>query len=138
VNAGAGSNLEATRRAWDAFNRGDYETLLELIHPEIEWRPAQGPGGPEGTVYRGREGYRQWIYDDVIPVWEFFRGENLELRELPDGRVLILGHLRGKGRGSGVDVSVPFGQIADVRDGMAYRLTGYLDHESALEAAGLS
>jgi hypothetical protein len=29
-------------------------------------------------------------------------------------------------------------QIGEVRDGMAYRLTGYLDHVSGLAAAGLS
>ena len=132
------ANVEAARRAWDAFNRRDYETQLQLIHPEIEWRPAQGPGGPEGTVYRGRDAYARWIYEDMLTVWEFFRGEDLEFRGLEDGRVLILGNIRGKGRASGVDVSVPFGQIAEVRDGMAYRLTGYLDRESALAAAGLT
>jgi uncharacterized protein len=132
------SNAELTRQAWDAFNRGDYETQLQLMHPELEWRPAQGPGGPEGSIYRGRQEYARWIHEEVIPVWESFRGENLDIRELPDGRVLILGHIRGKGRASGVEVTAPFGQIAEVRDGMAYRLVGYLDHESALEAAGLS
>ena len=131
-------NEELARRTWDAFNRGDFETQLELIHPEIVWRPAQGPGGPEGTIYRGREEYKRWIFDDMLTVWEFFRGEDLEFRELEDGRVLILGNIRGKGRASGVEVSVSFGQIAEVRDGMAYRLTGYLDHESALAAAGLT
>jgi ketosteroid isomerase-like protein len=138
VTADAESNVTAARRAWDAFNRGDYDAQLELMHPEIEWRPAQGPGGPEGTIYRGRDEYARWIYEDVIPVWEFFRGEDLEIRALEDGRVLILGNLHGKGRASGVEVTVPFGQIAEVRDGMAYRLTGYLDRESALAAAGLS
>jgi 2-(1,2-epoxy-1,2-dihydrophenyl)acetyl-CoA isomerase len=132
------TNAELARRIWDAFNRADYDTQLELIHPDIEWRPAQGPGGPEGTVYRGREGYARWIYEELIPVWESFRGENLDIRELEDGRVLILGRIRGKGRASGVEVTAAFGQIGEVRDGMAYRLTGYLDHESALAAAGLS
>jgi ketosteroid isomerase-like protein len=125
-------------RAWDAFNRRDFESQLQLMHPEIEWRPAQGPGGPEGTVYRGREEYKRWIYDDMIPVWESFRGENLEFRELQDGRVLMLGNIRGKGRASGVEVTAHFGQIAEVRDGMVFRLTGYLDHQSALAAAGLT
>jgi len=131
-------NAASARDAWEAFNRGDYETALAYMHPELEWRPAQGPGGPEGTVYHGREEYERWIHDEIVPVWEFFRSEDLDIRELPDGRVLILGHLRGKGRVSGVEVSAPFGQIAEIRDGMAYRLVGYLDHESALKAAGLA
>jgi ketosteroid isomerase-like protein len=131
-------NEELTRKAWDAFNRGDYETTLQLIHPDLEWRPAQGPGGPEGSIYRGREEYSRWIHEEVIPVWESFRGEDLDIRELEDGRILILGHIRGKGRASGVEVTAPFGQIGEIRDGMAFRLTGYLDHDTALAAAGLS
>jgi 2-(1,2-epoxy-1,2-dihydrophenyl)acetyl-CoA isomerase len=131
------NNVELARRAWEAFSRRDFDTQLEYIHPDLEWRPAQGPGGPEGSVYHGREAYARWLYDEVVPVWESFRGEDLVIRELEDGRILILGKIRGKGRASGVEVSAPFGQIAEIRDGMVIRLTGYMDHESALAAAGL-
>ena len=130
-------NVELTRRVWDLFNRRDFERLLEYIHPELDWRPAQGPGGPEGTVYRGRAEYERWLHDEVLPVWESFRAEELEVTELGDGRVMILGQLRGKGRSSGVEVSTEFGQIAEIRDGMVYRLTGYLDRDSTRAAAGL-
>jgi ketosteroid isomerase-like protein len=130
-------NVELTRITWDAFNRRDFDALLERIHPELEWRPAQGPGGPEGTVYRGRAEYERWLHEEVAPVWESFRGEDLDVRELDDGRVLILGRLEAKGRSSGIEVSSSFGQIAEIRDGMVIRLTGYPDHRSTLEAAGL-
>lgn len=130
-------NVELTRRVWELFNRREYETQLQFIHPDLEWRPAQGPGGPEGSVYRGREEYEQWLHEEVVPVWESFTAEDLDVTELEDGRVMILGHLRGKGRASGVEVSAPFGQIAEIRDGMVIRLTGYLDHDSTREAAGL-
>jgi ketosteroid isomerase-like protein len=106
------------------------------MHPDLEWRPAQGPGGPEGTVYRGKEAYRRWIYEELPSTWEEFRADELEFQELPDARVMILGQLVGKGRASGIEVRVPFGQIVEIRDGMAYRLTGYMDHESTLAAAG--
>jgi ketosteroid isomerase-like protein len=45
--------------------------------------------------------------------------------------------LVGKGRASGIEVRAQFAQIAELRDGMAFRLTGYMDHASALAAAGL-
>jgi ketosteroid isomerase-like protein len=131
-------NVELTRRAWEAFNNRDFDELLRYIHPELEWRPAQGPGGPEGTIYRGREEYERWIYDEVIPVWESFRAEDLDIRELEDGRILILGKIHGKGRASGVEISAPFGQIAELRGPQVIRLTGYLDHKSTRAAAGLT
>jgi ketosteroid isomerase-like protein len=76
-------NVASARRAWEAFNRRDYETQLSFIHPDLEWRPAQGPGGPEGTIYRGREEYERWIHEEVVPVWESFRGEDLASASCP-------------------------------------------------------
>ena len=71
-----------------------------------------------------------------MPIWESFKAEDLEVTELEDGRIMILGQLYGKGRASGVEVHAPFGQIAEIRDGMLIRLTGYVDHESTRKAAG--
>ena len=112
--------------------------MLSFIHPDMEWRPAQGPGGIEGTVYRGKEAYERWLREELPEVWEQFRGEELEFSELADGRVLLLGRIAARGRGSGVEVHVPFGQLARFRDGLVVQIHGYLDHASALEAAGLS
>ena len=103
----------------------------------MEWRPALGPGGMEGNVYRGKEAYERWLREELLEVWENFQGEDLEFRELPDGRVLLLGFIHSRGRASGAEVRVPFGQLAWFRDGRLVRIHGYPDHASALEAAGL-
>ena len=112
--------------------------MLSYIHPDVEWRPAQGPGGIEGTIYRGKEAYERWLREELPEVWEYFRGEDLQFSELPDGRILLLGTICARGRGSGVEVHVPFGQLARVRDGRVVELHGYLDHASAREAAARS
>ena len=131
------SNLETARRGWDALNRRDLDTVLRFIHPDVEWRPALGPGGMEGNVYRGKEAYEQWLREELPEVWEDFRGEDLEFSELPDGRVLLLGFIHSRGRASGAEVQVPFGQVAQFRDGLVVRLDAFPDHASAREAAGL-
>jgi ketosteroid isomerase-like protein len=38
---------------YEAFNRRDIETILALMHPEVEW-----PNGMEGGWVYGREGVR--------------------------------------------------------------------------------
>jgi ketosteroid isomerase-like protein len=129
-------NLEIARRGWDALNRGDLDTVLSFVHPDVEWRPALGPGGMEGNVYRGKEAYERWLREELPEVWENFQGEALEFTELPDGRVLLLGYLHSRGRSSGAEVGVPFGQLARFQDGLVIRLDAYPDHASALEAAG--
>jgi ketosteroid isomerase-like protein len=130
--------MEIARRGWEALNRQDLDAVLATIHPDVEWRPAQGPGGMEGNVYRGREAYERWLREELPEVWEEFRGENLDFRELPGGRVLLLGYIRGRGRASGAEVRAPFGQLARFRDGSVVEIHGFLDHASALEAAGLA
>jgi hypothetical protein len=111
--------------------------VLEYVHPDIEWRPALGPGGAEGRVYRGREAYERWLRTELFEVWDEFRAENLEFRELPGDRILLLGDLVVKGKASGVEIRTPFGQIAYLRDGLAIRLDAFADHDSALAAAGI-
>jgi ketosteroid isomerase-like protein len=91
----------------------------------------------EGNVYRGKADYERWLREELPEVWEDFPGEDLEFRELPDGRVLLLGFIHSRGRASGAEVRVVFGQLAQFRDGQVVRLDAYPDHASALEAAGL-
>ena len=131
------NNVERTLRAWDALGRQEFEPVLELMHPDVEWHPALGPGGAEGRVYRGRDEYERWLRTELMEVWEEFRAENLEVRELPGDRVLVLGELVVKGKASGVEIRTPFGQLAELRDGLVIRLHAYPDHQSALAAAGV-
>ena len=60
-----------------------------------------------------------------------------EFRDLGD-RVLVLGRVKGRGRGSGVEVEAPLAIIFDFRDGKMSRSKAYLDHDEALRAAGLA
>ena len=129
--------MERARQGWDALNRGALDEVMTYIHPDVEWRPSLGPGGLEGNVYRGREAYERWLREELPEVWEHFEGEDLEFRELPGERVLLIGFLRTRGRASGAEVRVPFGQLAQFRDGLMVRLDAFPDHASALAAAGL-
>ena len=124
--------------AWEALNRQEFATVMELMHPEIEWRPALGPGGAEGRVYHGRDEYERWLRTELREVWDEFRGENLDVRELPGDRILLLGELVVKGKASGLEMRTPFGQIAYLRDGLVIRLDAFADHQSALAAAGVA
>jgi ketosteroid isomerase-like protein len=60
-----------------------------------------------------------------------------EIRDLGD-RIVAVGWLRGRGKGSGVEVETPVAYVVDVRGHKAIRVRTYLDPKEALEAAGLS
>lgn len=44
------------RRAYEATNRGDYDVVVSLFHPEIEFHTFGR--SPEAGVYRGKEAVR--------------------------------------------------------------------------------
>jgi uncharacterized protein len=48
-------NLDVVRRAYEAFGRGDIETLLSLLDENIEWRTPGPADLPTAGVRRGRQ-----------------------------------------------------------------------------------
>jgi hypothetical protein len=127
-------NVDIVRSVFSALNRGDLETGLGFADPEIVVDATRRVFNP--TTYTGVEGLRQ-MQADLDEVWEEFRFERFELIDAGD-RVVVIGHLRGKGKSSGVEVEQPIAGIWTVRDGRVVRIEiGYTDPREALEAAGL-
>jgi ketosteroid isomerase-like protein len=93
-------NVESFKRAVEAYNRRDFEAVLEFLDPEIEWHPAvQAMMGGETAVYRGHAGVRE-LFRDVTEVFDVFDIELNEIRDLGKDRVVATGRLRTRGRGS--------------------------------------
>jgi ketosteroid isomerase-like protein len=128
-------DVEIAMRAVDAFNRRDLESYDEFWTPDYEWLPAM-PGLVAGDSYRGREGVERY-FRETGDTWEDLHVAVEEVRDL-SGRVLALGRLEGRGKGSSVPVDAPFGVVIEFRDGKISRVRGYLDHSEALRAAGLT
>jgi ketosteroid isomerase-like protein len=126
-------NVEMVGRFIDAFNRRDVEAFAEMTTPDFEWTTSMM--AVEGEVFWGRAGIDTY-FERMIDVWDEFRGFAEEYRDLGD-RVLWLGRLEGRGRGSGVPVSAQLDIIFDVRGDRISRMHSYLDHDEALRAAGL-
>ena len=132
-------NVELLRWMIDAFNRRDRESFASKLHEDVEWVPAlitRAEAGPEST-YRGIDGFWRWI-TETDEVMAEFRVEAESFRDLDDERVLLLGRVVGRGRGSGADVHAELGQVFTFRDGLMVSYRGYLDRDEALEAVGLA
>ena len=101
-------------------------------HPEGELHSAI-VGGAEGNVYRGHEGFRRWVADS-FDSFEGVRNEWSEFRDLGN-RVLALGHVRARGRGSGMELDSAMGWVFTVRRGKVVKAEGFLRRAEALKAA---
>jgi ketosteroid isomerase-like protein len=126
-------NVEVVRDAVEAFNRGDLDAALELMHPEVEWSTPDA--FPDGGTYRGREAvaefWRTWR--------EAFTGFQLHLeRCVAVGRTHVLAafQVSGEGTGSGAGVESPtVFQLGEVRDERVVWVTMYLSEDEATGAA---
>ncbi len=129
-------NVETFRRAMDAYDRRDVEALLEELDPEVEWHSALSILlSGKATVYRGHAGVREW-FRELDQVVDEIHVEYTDIRDLGD-RVIAIGRIRTRGRGSGAVTESPIGVVSDTRNGKSVRVRSYLDPAEALEAAGL-
>jgi ketosteroid isomerase-like protein len=129
-------NVESLKRANEAGNRRDIEALLEELDPEVEWHPSMqallGGGQP---VYRGHGGVRA-MFRDFYDAFAEIHLEFSEIRDLGD-RIVAIGHLRTRGKGSGAETESPWGGVSEYKNGKLIRIRTYLDRNQALKAAGL-
>ncbi|MGA8803916.1 MAG: nuclear transport factor 2 family protein [Solirubrobacterales bacterium] len=130
-------NVEAFKRGIAAWNRGDIDATLEVFDPEVEWRPTfRRLLGGDTAVYRGRHGVREFL-QDLDETWAELPIELTEIRDLGE-RIVAIGHLRGRGKQSGAELESSIGYVVEFKNGKVIRMDDYLDHQEALEAAGLS
>lgn len=127
------ANLDAVRRGLDAFNARDADGFAELVTADFVWMPSL-PGAVGGGRYEGRAGIDRYFAESG-ETWESLLVETDELRELPDGAVLMLGRAAGRGVGSGALVEMPLAFLAEFREGRIARVATFLSHEEARAAS---
>jgi ketosteroid isomerase-like protein len=133
--------VEIVRRQIEGFQagmeRGDPGAVFDAgtVAADAEWIVREGMDGR--TVWTGREEFVEFMR-----AWtEEFEGWSIQVERLIDAgedRVVALTHQSGTGKGSGVPVALDLGLIYELKDGRVIRITNYLTHAEALEAAGLS
>jgi ketosteroid isomerase-like protein len=122
---------DVVHRAYEAWSRRDVEALLEVVHPDSEARPILGAN--IGTsVYRGREGLREWFHD-LHQEWETFETTVARIDEQGDCAVLTV-QVHARGRASGVVIDDALYHLVEVRDGMIQRLEAFQDKDDAMAA----
>lgn len=125
-------NLDLVRRAFDAFDDSDIESVLALADPDVEvYMPATMPNG--GT-FHGHHGYLLWV-GRWLEAWDEFSIEVRESEPVGDAHVITHVRQRGIGRGSGVPVEMNVWYVNELRDRKFVALHLYPTYEEALEVA---
>ena len=128
-------NVEIVLAAYARFNSGDRTADdLEIWGEEGEFHSA--PEDPESSVHRGINAIRRH-YDSWVDTYPDLTLEPVEATGRGDTVFLWL-HCSGRGRESGIPLSMRLAHVITVRDGRMTRLVVYLSKAEALRAAGLS
>ena len=126
------ANVEAFLEVNEAVKRGDVEALLRWVDEEGVMLAARS--AVEGA-YRGHDGIRRFMADNAEN-FEKFEPNYPEVRDLGD-RVLAIGTIHVRGRGSGVD-GYPCGRDRHFNEeGRLVRWEDFRERHLAVEAAGL-
>jgi ketosteroid isomerase-like protein len=121
-------NVDAVRRAFEAFERRDNEATLAAYDPDVEIE-----AHIDGQVYRGLDGVQEF-FRDWLATWDELHSEVEEFIDLGDD-VIAMMHVRARGRHSGAPVGRREAHLWTVRDGRLARLRVFATRDEALEAA---
>src|SRR5271165_1241453 len=128
-------NLDLVRSICANWERGDFSSV-EWAHPEIEFVVPDGLNPASWTGLAGlAEGFRGFL-----SAWEGLRSEADEFREIDHERVLVLTHLSGRGKTSGLElgqVQTKQANLLQIRVGKVIRLVIYNYRDHALADLGL-
>jgi ketosteroid isomerase-like protein len=129
-------NVAVIREAFKRWNRGDIDYWIQHAHPQVEiwskYAALEESGGP----YRGHQGMREWRAE-IDRNFELHEVLAEDVRDV-DGKVVVLGAVRFRGKASRAEMQYPFGWVCEMRGGALLRMFFYSSHAEALEAAGLS
>jgi ketosteroid isomerase-like protein len=124
--------IDVLREGHRAFNDDDLEALLATAHADVEWRTT-GQFAGLGPLYRGHDGVAQWV-TELKEAWKTFDAGIAEVVFDRDDRCGVVEELKGRGRASGVEVTLQIFALYQVADGKLVRREIYADR-AALEAA---
>jgi ketosteroid isomerase-like protein len=119
---------EVVRRAYEAFSRGDFEAVVDFLHPDVEWVPP--PSSVEPQPRRGRDAVREYLAPNVF---EDQTAEPVEVVE-EGNRVLVAAHVRARASGSGIELDQIVYHLYTIENGLAVRFSAHVDRNEALAA----
>ena len=125
-------NIELHRRAIEVVNARDVEAAIAGADPRVEFVSTIA-----GAIYRGHDGLRNLFRDIEDGFGDELRLEPEAYFDLGE-QTLAFYVARGRGRQSGVEVTMPQAHVARWRDGLIVYLKAYAHREDALNDLGVS
>jgi ketosteroid isomerase-like protein len=128
----AQDNVDVVQGAWDAFGRGDIETVLEAISPTAQTRVPESL--PWGGTYAGPDGFREFLAK-LGDSFEQFSATPQKVLGADDNHVVVLATTKGRTKG-GATIEGSTIWIYQLREGRIADAETFGDTAQVLEALG--
>ena len=122
-------NVEMVRAGFEAFNRGDFDAMLESYDPEVEFV----------TLLLGNHQGKEALFGLYEENRQAVIGYTLEPEELIDAgdNVIAVARMGGAGRVSQIGLGDRVAFVFTIKDGLVVRQQTFRNKAEALKAAGL-
>jgi uncharacterized protein len=118
------NNLEAVKKVYGAFAKGDIPAVLAFLSPEMQWTEAEG--FPYGGTYHGPKGVLEGVFMRLGSEWNGFAAVPDEFVDGGD-TIVALGKYSGAYKKTGKTFQADFAHVWKIRDGKAFRFVQYVD-----------
>lgn len=120
------SNKAFVQSLYEAFARGDAETVLGSLASDCEWREAESQPYAEGNPYTGPKQVGEGVFAQLMSDFEGFTVTPHTF--VTDGeKVVALGRYTGTRQGSGDPLDAQFAHVWTVGDGEIKSFQQYTD-----------
>ena len=128
-------NIDRLRAGYKAFGRSG-EAEPDFFASDFELRQASSIIDTAG-VFRGKDAVRD-VMRELEESFEELSQETEGVIEAPGGEIVVLIHIRGRGRGSRVEIDNHIAHVWTLREDKAVRMVVYEEQVEALKDLGLS
>jgi uncharacterized protein len=110
---------------YQAFARGDIESVIGTFDPDISWTEAKG--FMYGGTYVGPESVLSGVFMRIGTEWENFTVTPQKIIDGVDGNVISTGTYSGKFLATGRTTTVPFAHEWEINGGKVIRFVQHTD-----------
>ena len=114
------------RSLYEAFGRGDAETVLGALHPEVEWNEAEGQPYASGNPYVGPQRVGEEVFGRIMGDFDDFQ-VNPQTYVAEGDHVVAMGRYTATRKGSGEPLDAQFAHHWRVEDGQVVAFQQYVD-----------
>lgn len=127
------SNLAVIQNAYEAFGRGDIESVVAALDPDVEWIEGNIEGLPYAGPHHGVEAVVNEIFAQLPATYDSFE---LAPQEWVDGgdTVVMLGEITI--RKDDREATLRVAQVWTLRDGRAVRFEAFQDTHATARVLG--